>query len=127
MKTVINSQTGLEEVQFSAELLSVSDNELSYPNSQGETKLYRLATIRFKDVNGEVQETSATIPAANYAYGMQVGENYLATAKADMSVNAQPGDVIINLSHLKQAPIAPRAKVDMFGKVFANRLQEVTI
>lgn len=127
MKTVINSQTGLEEVQFSAKVLSISENELSYTNAQNVEKFYRLATIEFVDNDGTVQEASATIPAANYAYGMEVGKTYLATAKADTTANAQPGDVIINVSHLTQTPSAPRAKATMFGKVFANRLQEVTI
>jgi hypothetical protein len=126
MKTVINSQTGLEEVQFSAKVLSISENELSYTNAQNVEKFYRLATIEFVDNDGTVQEASATIPAANYAYGMEVGKTYLATAKADTTVNAQPGDVIINVSHLTQTPVAPRAKANMFGKAFVNRLQEVT-
>ena len=126
MKTVTNSQTGLDEVQFSAKLVSVSENSLERSNAAGETKKFRVATIEFVDTNGEVQETSAVINEANYAYGMEIGESYLATARTDTGANAQPGDVIINVSHLKQSPVAPRAKATMFGTVFTNRLTEVT-
>jgi len=124
MKEVVNPVTGVTEIQFTATLLSVSQNALERTNGNGETKKFRVASIRFTDAEGEVQETSAVINEANYAYGMETGKDYLATARPDTGANAEPGSVIISVSHLTQVS-APRATANMFGKVFVNQVAEV--
>ena len=102
----INPKTNKEQLQaqFSGKLLSISDRE--FENTNG--KNYKVATIEFADINGEIQRASCFIYEGNYKYGMEVGQSYLATAtKTDQGP-------IIQLSHLQSA--ADRPTADMFGE-----------
>ena len=70
-----------------ATLVRLSDKEFSYANADGETLTYKLATIKFSDVNDN-SHTKADVVVYNTSYeqGMEVGETYL--GKVSRSKNA---------------------------------------
>ena len=127
MTTKVNQQTGLEEVEFTATLLSMSDEVRTYQNAAGETKEYKLAEVEFTDNDGTVQKATAIVHKGNYINGMEVGKSYLATASLDTRAEAEEGSVVIRVSHLTRSEYAGRAKATMFGTVFTNRLVEVAL
>ena len=91
MKTISETQK-----QFTAKLLSVSNS--SKENSNG--KMFYNATIQFANANAELVVRQAIIYAGNFAYGMEIGNDYLTVAsKTDTGV-------IINVSHLTNADLA---------------------
>ena len=113
-QTKTTSLTGQPQVQFQAQLLGLSENELQ--NSNG--KNYLIAKIRFINPNGEEIRSSAHIYEGNYKYLFEnvgkivngivytremavenmINNIYLATAtKTDRGV-------YIQLSHLEQTP-----------------------
>jgi len=101
MKKTTDDQGNLQ-YEFNCELLSVS----SEPKTNVNGKQYRVGTIRFEDANKKMQQVTAIIYEKNYQRGMEVGENYLATARPDGK------DVFITCTALKYAE---RASTDMFG------------
>lgn len=103
MKTIINKQTGETQINFTAELLSVSDKVFTNVNGTE----FRAGNISFKDVHGKTQKSSCMIYEKNYAKGMEIGGLYLATAS-----NTDKG-VIVTVSNLSAS--APKAEANMFG------------
>ena len=103
MRKIKNSLTGKEEMQFTGKLLSISEKVLS--NSNG--KNYKVVSIEFPDVNGEVQVASGIIYEGNYKNGVEVGKSYLCTA------SEANGQAYIHMSHLTGG--ADRPTLDMFG------------
>lgn len=106
MKTTINSQTGLAEVNFTAKLLSFSEKSLESKTNEG--VFYKPCSIEFTDAKGVKQTTSAIMYDNNFKYGVEKGKSYLATA-----IKTEQG-VLIKVSHLEQIN-AERPNEDMFG------------
>lgn len=103
-KKVINKVTGQVQTQFEAKLISIADAPKEMQNEK--QTLYRNCTIQFADKDGVEQTVSALMYESNYAYGVEPGKSYLATAtKTDRGV-------LISVSHLV-ATIRPTE--DMFG------------
>lgn len=110
----INPTTGNQEARFEATLLSIADS--TRQNSNGTN--FKIVSIEFADVNGELQTSSAIAYEGNYNHGMEVGKKYLATATLS-------GDsVFINVSHLTYM-MNTRATVDMFGFAISEAAEEV--
>lgn len=103
MKKVKNETTGGWEMQFGATLISMSEKVLTNVNK----KNYKVATIEFVDVHGEIQRTSAIVYEGNYKNEMKVGGLFLATATP-----SEQG-VFIKVSHLDYN--GERATDSMFG------------
>lgn len=113
MKTTINSVTGLPRVSFEGKLLNNLSTEV-FTNTNG--KKYKLATIQYKTIKGEVKQTSAMVYEGNYAHenaNFVIGNTYLATA----TVVESGKDPIITLSHLTANE---RASASDFGLVEAT-------
>ena len=108
MKQVIQEYNGNEitVVQFEATLLSLSDQVKMYDN-ENKTE-YRVSTIQFVTMDGEIARCAAIIPEKNVQHGMVVGEKYLATATP-----TSEGGVFVSCSHLIYG--GGSATPDMFG------------
>ena len=64
-----------------------SPREFSYVNSAGDTLVYRLATIKFVDNNGNsFTRENVVVYNTSYEQGMEIGETYL--GKISRSKNA---------------------------------------
>ncbi len=103
-KKVINKVTNQVQTQFEAKLISIADAPKEMQNAK--QTLYRNCTIQFADKDAVEQTVSALMYESNYAYGVEVGKSYLATAtKTDRGV-------LISVSHLVATT---RPTEDMFG------------
>jgi hypothetical protein len=98
-----NQQTGAQEANFTAKLISMSEKVLTNVNQ----KNYKVGTIEFKDINEETQRTSCFIFEGNFKHGMVIGESYLTTA------TLTDQGVICRVSHLTGTP--EKATANMFG------------
>ena len=105
MKKLTNPVTGQTEYQFTGKLLKEL-SETTLQNSNG--KNYKLATIEFVDVNGEIQVASAMIYQGNYSKGVTVGKEYTCTARKGAN-----NEIYIQMTHLEAN--ANRATIDMFA------------
>lgn len=103
MKTKINEVTGNVDVTFSAKLLSISPDMLVNVNDKG----YRPCSLEFKDKNGKTQKASGIMYEKNFEHGVEIGQNYLATAAKTSQ------GVLITVSHL--AGSIDRPTEDMFN------------
>lgn len=108
-----NPQTGAQEANFTAKLISMSDKTLTNVNQ----KNYKVGTIEFKDINGKNQRTSAFIFEGNYQHGMEIGESYLTTA------TLTDQGVICRVSHLTGS--GEKATADMFGFETENKTSQI--
>ena len=105
MKKITNPVTGQTEYQFEGKLLKAL-SETTLQNSNG--KNYKLATIEFVDVHGVIQKASAMIYEGNYSKGVDVGKEYVCTAR-----KGTDNQIYIQMSHLEAN--ADRATTDMFA------------
>ena len=105
MKKVINPLNGQVEYQFGAKMVSEL-SQTTRENSNG--KSFKVCTIEFADVNGEIQKVAAMVYQGNYSKGLKVGETYLATAR-----KGDNGQAYIQMSHLPYT--GATATADMFG------------
>ena len=105
MKRVINPMNGQIEYQFGAKMLTEL-SQTTRENSNG--KKFKVCTIEFADVNGEIQKVAAMVYEGNYSKGLKVGETYLATAR-----KGDDGKAYIQMSHLVYS--GATATTDMFG------------
>lgn len=104
MKKIKNDHTGVEEMQFGAKLISISEKTFQNSNNNN----YKVVTIEFENAAGETVRTSAIIYEGNYNYGVEMGETYTAVATP-----MKDGGVIVKMSHLVYGGV--RATADMFG------------
>lgn len=115
-KQEVNEVTGRTVIVFEAELVSISENTLENVNGT----LYRVATVKFEDVNGIERQVSAMVYNNNYQKDgeirMQIGEKYRTVA------DKVGENVYLIMSHLSFS--AARADVAMFD--FAEQLQTTT-
>lgn len=105
MRKVKNETTGKEDMQFSGKLISISDKVLQNSNN----KNYKVVTVEFEDLKGNIQKASGICYEGNYKNGVEVGKEYLCTA------SEANGNAYIQMSHLPGA--ADRPTLDMFGFV----------
>jgi hypothetical protein len=124
MKSVFRTYNGqtVEEFQFSGELLSINSNPLTNVNG----KEYHVCTVRFKDVDGNVQTSTAIMYGANYAYGVKEGNSYLCTATPTVDADGNES-VIIKVSHLQQLPSAERPSLSMFRSKTPTVVAEASV
>lgn len=105
-----NKVTGSPECNFIGKLVSVAKE----PKNNGNGTPYRACSVEFKNADEKVVQRGGLIYEKNYSYGMQVGNEYLCTAR----ITDQ--GVLITVSHLQSAA---RASVDDFG--FDGVLQSI--
>ena len=96
---------GQVEYQFGAKMISEL-SQTTRENSNG--KKFKVCTIEFVDINGEIQKVAAMVYEGNYSKGLEVGETYLATAR-----KGDDGRAYIQMSHLPYT--GNTATTDMFG------------
>ncbi len=114
MKTVFNTVTQKNEIQFNGVLISLN-RETSLENSKG-TK-YFLGEVEFKNAAGKVTRASCSVYENNLNKGMETGISYLCVAQ-----KADNGNVYIHMSHLTGASLA---SVSDFGSLFGEAPQAV--
>lgn len=108
MKQIENNPQGQARFQFNAKLLNIGSTILQNANG----KNFKIASVEFADVNGEIQTSSAAVYEGNYNHeslkgkGLEIGKSYLTTATI---VGEQ---VFLQMSHLESG--ASRASVSMF-------------
>ena len=102
MKSIGKNIQGNEQFTFEGKLLSIGSTILQNSN----LKNYKLVNIEFADVNGVVQQATASIYEGNYSKGIEVGKSYLTTATVVGT------EVWLQMSHLESN--AGRASVSMF-------------
>lgn len=83
-------------------LVSIAKDALSQTNSKGETTLFYPCTIEFKNPQGNLIQSSARVFEGNFKYGMEVGNEYRATARAYQDKDGA-WQVDIQVSHLQAA------------------------
>lgn len=106
-KPVANEATGKTDFNFPAELVSISDKEMT--NSNG-TK-YVLGNVNFTYPNGTPAKAVTTqIFAKSLAHGIKVGSTLLSTLSRD-----DEGKMWIRTSHL---PAGNNIDIDAFGSMF---------
>jgi hypothetical protein len=106
-KPVLNETTGKTDFNFPAELVSISDKEMT--NSNG-TK-YVLGNVTFTYPNGTPAKAVTTqIFAKSLAHGIKVGSTLLSTLSKD-----DEGRLWIRTSHL---PAGNNIDTDAFGSMF---------
>lgn len=89
-----NQERNQFEATITAKLVSVAKE----PRANATTgKMYYPCSIKFVDNNGQEFTSIAVIPAANYAYGMEVGAEYQTRA----IVNKGQENVFFQMSHLQ--------------------------
>lgn len=96
---------GNAQIEFNATLLAVQDQPKAMQNEN--QTMFRNCTIKFEDARGKIQQIRALIYEKSYQRGMEIGEDYLATAR-----KTDDGSMFINLSHLRYAE---EASNDMFA------------
>lgn len=94
---------GNEYARFAAKLLSYADT--TRKNSNGTE--YRVATIEYVNIDGELTTSNAMLYQNNFKHGMEVNQVYLASAKPN-----DEGGVYLSISHLIHAE---RPTADSFG------------
>jgi hypothetical protein len=102
--------------KFTAKLISVAKT----PSVSATGTQFRRCTVEYKSpATGELKQSSARIWEKNYAYGMQEGESYSATAQVWLNAegNAQ---VDITVSHLQNATSASLADFGFTAPVPAD-------
>jgi len=62
-------------------------------------KDYYPCTIEFVNANGQIVQRTAIVYGANKAYGMEAGNEYMATAQQGVNSKGEPA-VYVHLSHL---------------------------
>ncbi len=110
----INPVTNRKEAQFQGKLISISDDVVG---TTPKGKDYYVGSVEFENANKQKIQRSCIINAANYDYGMTVGNTYLCT----VSLDAEKG-ALITMSHLTQAA---RASFDDFGAVVEDVAEKV--
>jgi len=106
-KPVVNTTTGKTDFNFPAELVSISDKEMT--NSKG-TK-YVLGNVNFTYPNGTPAKAVTTqIFAKSLAHGIKVGSILLSTLSKD-----DEGKLWIRTSHLSAGN---NIDTDAFGSMF---------
>jgi len=107
MKLVKREYDGKEvsEMHFSGKLLSIS-SEVKEFNNEKKTR-YRVATIEFVTLDGELARTPCLVYDKNFQKGMVIGETYLAVA-----IQSESGP-FVTCSHLIYS--GNKSTNDMFG------------
>jgi hypothetical protein len=112
-KPVLNEQSGKTDFNFPAELVSISDKEMT--NSNG-TK-YVLGNVNFTYPNGTPAKAVTTqIFAKSLAHGIKVGSTLLSTLSRD-----DEDRLWIRTSHL---PAGNNIDTDAFGSMFDEVVAE---
>lgn len=106
-KAILNETTGKTDFNFPAELVSISDKEMT--NSNGTN--YVLGNVDFTYPNGTPAKSVTTqIFAKSLAHGIKVGSTLLSTLSRD-----DEGKMWIRTSHL---PAGNNIDTDAFGSMF---------
>jgi len=95
-RNVTNKITGATEKQFGAKLISIATDPLT---NQTTGKPYYPCTIEFVNANGQIVQRTAIVYGANKSYGMEVGNEYMATAQQGVNSKGESA-VYVHLSHL---------------------------
>ena len=93
----INETTGLKQANFTAELVSISNQPLANKNGNS----YYPCAIKFVTSNGEEVVRRAMMNAGNFAYGVEIGKSYRST----VTIQAD-GSPLLSVSHLSGAESA---------------------
>ena len=114
-RNVTNKITGATEKQFSAKLVSIADVPMQNKTTN---KDYYPCTIEFVNANGQIVQRTAIVYGANKSYGMEVGNEYMATAQK------VEDRVYVHLSHLTFVNGATNDDFDFDAEVDAPAMRE---
>lgn len=87
------------EKKIMVKLVSIASTAKSQTNAEGKTTNFYLCTVEFATPTGERVQRSGRVFEGNLKYGMEVGNEYSATARVYVDANGAQ-QVDIQVSHL---------------------------